>query len=364
MAQKTENIQGIQILRALAAVAVALGHSQYGAAGRASTEFFSWDHMLEAGVDLFFVISGFIMMLVSDPASGRENTAGIFLTRRVQRIVPLYWFYTLILATGALVVPSLLRWTTVTPDLLFTSLFFIPAAHPVSGTVQPLLSVGWTLQYEMFFYLCFAAVLGLKPGARVTAMAVLFAGLMILTGITGRETAALTFLGNPIVFEFVAGMGMYWLYRHGCVTRRAAAPVAAIALPLVVWLVGSGTAAPLEDVMDHRWLRAIAWGVPALLVFYVGLAIRDVPGAAGRALAKLGDASYSLYLSHVFVAAVIGKAWAALGQEPSPAFGVLVVVPVCIAAALVSYRFIERPLGALARRAAGLWPKAARPRQS
>ncbi|MGF6229941.1 exopolysaccharide production protein ExoZ [Inquilinus ginsengisoli] len=351
-------------MRGLAATVVALGHSQYGAAGRLSTDFFSWDHMLGAGVDLFFVISGFIMMLVSDPASGRESTPGIFLLRRFQRIVPLYWFYTLLLVVSAILVPSLLRWTTLTPDLVFTSLFFIPSFHPVNGLVQPLLSIGWTLQYEMFFYLCFAAVLGLSLGARVVAMTVLFAGLMVLTSAIGRETAILSFLGNPIVFEFVAGMGVYWLYCRGWVTRRAAVPIAAVALPVVVWLVGSGTAAPLEDVLDRRWLRAVVWGVPALLVFYVGLAIHDMPGAAGRALAKLGDASYSLYLSHVFVAAILGKGWAALGHGPSSVFGALVVLPCCIVAALVSYSFVERPLGAMARRAAGLLQKAPQTRPS
>lgn len=354
-----QQIGNIQILRALAAVGVALAHSQYGVAGRTGTDFFAWDHMSEAGVDLFFVISGFIMMLVSDPAVGRESKPGVFLLRRVQRIVPLYWFYTLLLAAGSLAIPSLLRWTTVTPDLLLTSLFFIPAAHPVSGTVQPLISVGWTLQYEMYFYLCFVAVLGLKTGARVVAMALFFSALMIVTAVTGRGTAVLTFIANPIVFEFVAGMAVYWIFRRGWVTRRSAV-VAGVALPVVLWLFGSGVAAPLGEVLDQRWLRPVAWGVPAALVFVLGLALRDVPGAAGRALRHLGDASYSLYLSHVFVAAALGMVWAALGHQPSAAFGVLVVVPCCIAAALVSYRLIERPLGAVVRRAAGLWPRTQR----
>jgi len=361
MAQKPENIQGIQILRALAAVSVVLVHARFGSTAPDATAFFSWARLPEAGVDLFFVISGFIMMLVSDPATGRENTPRIFLGRRIRRIVPLYWFFTLALAAGATAFPSLLRWTTVTPDLVLTSLFFIPSAHPVSGTVQPLMSVGWTLQYEMFFYLCFAAVLGLKIGARVAAIAVLFAGLMILTSITGRDTAILTFVGHPVVIEFVAGMGMYWLYRQGWVTRRAALPVA-IALVPVVWLVGSGAGAPLEDILPLHWIRPIAWGVPAAMVFYVGLAIREVTGAAGRALAKLGDASYSLYLCHVFAVAIINKAWMALGHEQGPA--VWIVLPLCIVAGFVSYHYIERPLGTLVRRGGDLWPGASRPSRS
>jgi exopolysaccharide production protein ExoZ len=348
-------IQTVQILRALAAVLVVLVHSQYGAMTAASSHFFSWGRMPEAGVDLFFVISGFIMMLVSD---GRESTPGVFLLRRIQRIVPLYWAYTLALAALAVAIPSALRFTTLTPDLLLRSLFFIPTANPVNGVIQPLLSAGWTLQYEMFFYLCFAAAIRLSLGARVATMATLFGGLMILTGLTGRETAALQFLGNPLVLEFVAGMGVYWLYRRGWVTRRAAVPIGLIVLPAALWLVGSGVAAPLEDAVDHRWIRPIAWGIPAVLLFYVGVAIREVPGAVGRALAHLGDASYSLYLCHWFVVAAILKVWAALGHNPSATFGVLFVMPCCIVAGLVSHRWIETPLGKAAR---GDWIKRFRP---
>lgn len=345
-------IQSVQILRAIAAVLVVLVHSQFGAPTAASADFFSWGRMPEAGVDLFFVISGFIMMLVSDPGTGREGTPGIFLLRRIQRIVPLYWFYTLSLAALAAAIPSILRFTTLTPELLLTSLLFIPSTNPANGQVQPLLSVGWTLQYEMFFYLCFAAIIRLGLGARVATLATLFVGLMILTGFTGRDTAALQFLGNPLMLEFVAGMGVYWFYRRGWVARQAAVPIGLIALPVLLWLVGSGAAAPLEGAVDHRWVRPIAWGIPAALLFYVGVAIREVPGAVGRVLAHLGDASYSLYLCHLFVVAVLIKAWAALGREPSAAFGLLVVLPACILAGLLSYRFIERPLAVVVRGAA------------
>lgn len=355
-------IQTVQIMRAMAAVLVVLVHSQYGALTAASSHFFSWGRMPEAGVDLFFVISGFIMMLVSDPETGRESAPGVFLLRRIQRIVPLYWFYTLLLAAGAVVMPSLLRFTTLTPELLLTSLFFIPV-YASNGVVQPLLAVGWTLQYEMFFYLCFAAAIRLSLGARVVVMAAAFACLMTLTGLTGRETAALQFLGNPLVLEFVAGMGVYWLWRRGWVTRRIAAPIAIVALPALLWLVGSGAATPLEDAVDHRWVRPIAWGIPAVLLFYVGVAIREVPGAVGRALAHLGDASYSLYLCHWFVVAAILNVWAALGHSPSAAFGVLFVMPCCIAAGLFSYHVIEKwllgkQLGKLARRIKRFQPAA------
>lgn len=350
MPKQAGTIQGIQILRAVAAVAVAAGHSQYGQAARTTTDFFTWDHMAEGGVDLFFIISGFIMMLVSDPLTGRETARSTFLIRRVQRVVPLYWFFNLLLAAGAVAMPSLLRWTTISPELVLTSMFFIPAFHPVNGGVQPLISVGWTLQYEAFFYVVFACLLPLGLGARVVVAAALFTGLVSVAGLAGRGSALAVFLANPIMFEFVAGMAVYWLYRRGGVTRQAGAVVAVLALPVAFWAVGSGVASPLGALIDPRWHRAIAWGVPALLLFYSGLALFDIPGMAGRALVKLGDASYSLYLSHVFVAAAAGKLWAHMGHQTSAAFGLLLVLPCCIVAALLCHRFIERPLGAAVRR--------------
>ena len=352
-------IQGIQILRGIAASLVVLVHSQYGDNYNIATDLFSWSRLFEMGVDLFFVTSGFIMMLVSDPLTGRETSPHHFLVRRIQRIVPLYWFYTLLLTFGAVLVPSILRWTTLTPSLVLKSLFFVPSFHPVDGQLHPLLAQGWTLNYEMFFYLCFAVMIGLALGTRVIAMASLFVALWGLSLAVGQDTAFMAFLGNTIVFEFVAGMGLYWVYRRGWVVARAAIP-AAIALPILIWLIGSGTAAPLAAGLDQISLRCIVWGIPSLLAVYVVLALPEMSNPVARALSTLGDASYSLYLCHTFVVAVVVRIWRMLGHESSLAFGLLVILPCCIAVSLLSYRLIERPLIALTRRAAGiLTPKPA-----
>lgn len=357
--RKTEHFQGIQILRGIAASAIVLVHSQFGAAARTSTDVFAWDHMLEAGVDLFFVISGFIMMLVSDPASGREAKAGVFLARRIERIVPLYWFYILLLVAGTLAVPSLLRWTVLTPELVLTSLFFIPAFHPVNGNVQPLISIGWTLQYEMFFYLLFAIGIARGLGVRIVWTGYIFALLVLGAPYAEQQTAFIVFVSNPIVFEFLAGMVLYWLLRRGLVVRRAAIPIAFVILPVLVWSIGSGAAAPLVEGLGPRWHRCLAWGLPAALLVYSMLAFRQIPGPVGRGLERLGDASYSLYLSHLFVVAIVARLWTKAGFEVSPAFGVFVVLPIAIGVAFLSYYVVERPLGRIARRVTTITQKAA-----
>lgn len=358
--RKTEHFQGIQILRGVAASAIVLVHSQWGAPGRTNTDVFAWEHMLEAGVDLFFVISGFIMMLVSDPASGRETSATDFLVRRIQRIVPLYWFYTLLLVGGALAIPSLLRWAVLSPELVLKSLFFVPAFHPVNGNVQPLVSIGWTLQYEMFFYLLFAVCVGRSLGTRIVWIAWIFGCLLIGGAVAEQRTAFVVFVSNPIVLEFLAGMIVYWLFRRGLAVRRAAIPIAFVLLPLLIWSIGSGAAAPLAANLDPRWHRCLAWGLPAALLVYSVLAFGEVPGAVGRGLERLGDASYSLYLSHLFVVALVARIWTKLGLEVTPAFGVLVVLPAAVAAAFLSYYFVEKPLGRLAQRLTEIIPRAVR----
>lgn len=355
--KKAEHFQGIQILRGIAASAIVLVHSQYGTVARTSTNVFAWDQMLEAGVDLFFVISGFIMMLVSDPKAGRETTGGGFLVRRIERIVPLYWFYMLLLIAGALVFPSLLRWTVLTPELVLNSFLFVPAFHPVNGNVQPLISIGWTLQYEMFFYLLFAVAVRRGLGIRIVWIAYIFLCLVIGARYAERQTAFVVFVGNPIVFEFLAGMVLYWMLRRGLVVRRAAIPIAFLVLPLLVWSIGSGAAAPLVEGLDPKWHRCFAWGLPAALLVYSMLAFREIPGPIGRGLERLGDASYSLYLSHLFVVALVAKLWTKAGFEISPAFGLFVVLPAAIGGAFLSYHFAEKPLGRLARRVTEITPK-------
>lgn len=351
MPKDSQTITWIQILRGIAASLIVLAHLRYQAIITPGVNLFGWHEPLSAGVDIFFVISGFIMMLVTDPATGRKSRPGAFLANRITRIVPLYWVYTLLLTIGAIVVPSILRWTVLTPDIVIRSLLFIPSFHPVDGEIHPLLAQGWTLQYEMFFYICFTFLIGLTTGARIIAMAVLFAALSVLAGMVGRETALMAFVGDTIIFEFVAGMALYWAWRRGWVVTWAAIPIALIVLPGLIWAIGSGAAAPFVTDLDQQRLRFIVWGIPSLLVVYVFLAMPEVSGPVARGLTRIGDASYSLYLGHSFVVAAALLAWSALGHESSAAFRLLLVFPLAIIASLIAYAVVERPLLALSRRA-------------
>ena len=167
----------INRLRAFAVVSVAIGHCLHEAAKFPNASFFL-ENMgsaltFEIGVDIFFVISGFIMVYVTWGKLDRPGAHWHFLRARLIRIVPLYWFYTLLLAAVALTVPSVLDTAIFSVEQLLSLLLFIPGLF--GADARPLLKFGWTLNYEMFFYAVF--FLGIQLGGHRTPW-VVFIGLL------------------------------------------------------------------------------------------------------------------------------------------------------------------------------------------
>ncbi|MEY9103377.1 peptidoglycan/LPS O-acetylase OafA/YrhL [Sinorhizobium fredii] len=169
-------IRTIQYLRAAAALAVVVFH----AAEKTGHDF----AVGAAGVDVFFVISGFIMWVISDR---RPLTPAKFIWDRIRRIVPIYWFATAVMIAGALagLFPNL----ALTLDHVLASLFFIPFRSPSSGEIWPLLVQGWTLNFEMLFYAVFAASLLLPRHWRLPAIAGLFVALVTIGWVAPLEDA-------------------------------------------------------------------------------------------------------------------------------------------------------------------------------
>ena len=146
----------IQGLRAVAAAAVVIGHFQGYTAPPGMHYWLPYNEMAGAGVDLFFVISGFVMVYSSTPFFGPTDGPASFLSRRIIRIVPLYWFCTTIYVVIATAAPSFdIQYSG---EFLAKSYFFIPVARP-SGDINPVVGQGWTLNYEMLFYVIFAPAL-------------------------------------------------------------------------------------------------------------------------------------------------------------------------------------------------------------
>ncbi|WP_421580338.1 acyltransferase family protein [Shinella sp. M31] len=313
-------LYGIQYLRALAALAVVAFH----AAERTGYAF----AIGAAGVDVFFVISGFIMWVI---VKRRPVSPGRFLLDRIRRIVPVYWLATGVMVAGALagLFPNLV----LTAGHVAASLAFVPARSPSSGEIWPVLVQGWTLNYEMFFYLVFAACLALPQRLRLPGMAGLF-GMLVVLGLLVESDAPLFLVyTRPIILEFVAGMLIARLWLDNQVPGR----------PLAFALVGLGLAGfaaigvlrlPFDEWTCGPLACALVYGTAALEKH------RGIPRLALPVM--LGDASYSIYLWHTFAISVTAKAGTLLGMPPALAF----ILSICagLALGLVAYRLIERPL--------------------
>ncbi|KAB1592078.1 acyltransferase [Burkholderia cepacia] len=269
----------IQAARAFAALAVVAYHMHVLPFG-------------QAGVDVFFVISGFIMSWVA-PGEGR-----MFFRKRLVRIVPLYWVTTLGIYAIAVLRPQWLNSTTAAPEYLIKSLLFVPYVKE-NGHWGPLNLNGWTLEYEMLFYVIVAASLvGVRARFATAFAALILASFCLWAAIDGTPGKVAHHLGQPIVLEFGLGVVAYRMLQTGFVRRIVtpawvlAACVAVAAIPLSHALFGT----------PQAFARIALWGVPAcvLIVSLVALDMRNV-SIGNRVADSLGAASYSIYLLHPYV---------------------------------------------------------------
>lgn len=247
----------------------------------------------ETGVDIFFVLSGFVMWLTT---SGRNMTPVDFARKRVKRIVPLYWLATLFSAAVALIAPSLLKSTAFDLPHLMASLLFVPWINPVDPTmIAPLIVPGWTLNYEMFFYFVFALLLPIREDYRLPALFGAFAAILIVCHLL-PETTATKFYGEPIILEFLAGAMLGWLYRQKVLLPQRWA--------WVLLAVGFAFLFINEDLVrpDDRYY---GWGIPAIFIVYSAVSIDFSKLPFVRWLNYLGDASYEIYITHAFTLAFL-----------------------------------------------------------
>lgn len=301
-----------------------------------------------AGVDLFFVISGFIMVRTTTRPGGVAPIA--FLKNRIARVVPSYWLLTLLVFALAVAAPSLFVGTEATVVTLAKSLGFIPYQR-ADGLVRPLLFVGWSLNYEMLFYLVFAAALAVRH--RVPQVTVTVALLLVLVwggAALHPRSAAAAFYTSPIMLEFAFGMVLARVYPRFSENPRIVPIAWAVVVVGAAGLLGGGGLAAMGGAMVTGPLFT---GLAATLVLGGALQLERVGGwPALRRLSHMGDASYALYLTHPLVTVAVTKlaARAGLITPVLAPFLVLAAFGLASIVALFYYRWIERPLSAAARR--------------
>lgn len=296
-----------------------------------------------AGVDIFFVVSGFVMVHSSARLFGQGGASRVFLLRRLIRIVPLYWTATLAFLAVALLLPGALNSRPPSPSDLAASLLFWPFVN-AAGSVQPVYSLGWTLNYEMLFYGLFALALAFARTARGVAglVALALAVLLAAQGLFGLPLP-FSFWGQPIVLEFALGMAI------GLARAEGARLSGALrwAFVLAAGLLFMATAAWSQGTPA----AVAAFGAAsALVVAAAALGRGEVaPSALVRLLARLGDASYALYLVHPFAMRALREVFVRAGMATPRLYVALALVLACVAA-LAVHRWFERPATRALRR--------------
>lgn len=315
-------LNSVQYLRAIAATMVVIYHVLGEVYGARSNDNFSIV-MFSGGVDLFFVISGFVMF---QSTADKTLAPHEFIRARLIRIVPLYWCATLAaLAYFPLVQGKALP---AARDIVL-SLLFIPYSSPTEA-FPPVLHPGWTLNYEMFFYALFACSLMFRrPNSRVMLVAASIAILVALKPMVAHWGEAARVYTSGLMLEFLMGVCIGVLHRRGAITHGG-------------WLVLAGIAMALV-FMGHNGLgtpRMVHFGLPASLIFAGMLSMENKVQRIAW-LALVGDASYSIYLSHAFTVDLLQRF---VPLRDAPAAMVLGVVMLSLIAGIVVYRVAEQPM--------------------
>ena len=300
-------LDGLELLRFLAALAVVTYHIPSIGIGH-------------FGVDIFFVISGFVMMLST------SNNTSQFLLKRVIRIAPLYWLTTLGVFGIALLAPSVLKSTDASIIDLTKSLFFIPFDKNGAGH-QPVLAVGWTLNYEMYFYALFALSCLLCSRFR-GVLAVSFIVVNIFIQGNFDNFVSQTY-ANLIVLEFGLGVALYLMLKKDIFQMLA-----------VLSLIGIGALFNFEE--GHRFFL---FGLPSLFLVLIAISYSNrLPNLS--LIPLLGGSSYALYLCHTFIIRVFDRLvdWFSNENSLLEVSAVLISLLGSIGVSILLFKYLENPI--------------------
>ena len=346
-------------MRAIAAIAVMFAHLhgvEVRNSGGAIILDSSWLSGV-SGVDLFFVISGFIMVWVAGNAAPGPTSLAKFYFARLVRIYPLWWLFAGLMAIYLFVaygVPwdadKLTAVNVSGPEHLFKSFLLIP------HEAFPILPLGWTLIHEIYFYLIFGLLLLLPRGYRTPAM--LLWGLVIMAGVSAGLTGfyastLIDLLFYPMTLEFLMGAAVAKLVQAGWTRLRWPALVLGI-----LWLT---LAQQMVDFQSTERLlpteRTFAFGPAFALITYALVAFERTTQLGKwvpEVLVRIGDWSYALYLGHLLVISTVARVYFPIfgqsGWIDNLGFVVLASI-ISLLMAGFTYQVFERPLLKLSRNA-------------
>ncbi len=308
---------------------------------------FAGTEMANAGVDVFFVISGLIMALITYGKNFNNQQARNFFIKRITRVYPIYWIYLILfllgnsLAQGAL--PEMADSTGF--GTLLQSITLFPS-HEL-----PILIIAWTLKFEVFFYILFTLLIALGKHAQNHYLYLFSIAVVSIGTIFDLQIPLYRQVTDPLLLEFVIGVfigTVYLKHQHRYATFFLTFGFFLIALELVGY-----SPAELLNLYGTRFGRVVRFGIPAAFLVTGFLFSENwIRKFSPKILLRLGDASYSLYLSHILVLSISAKIWSLFHLNAylhDALLGVYLLL-VCLSWSLVSHRYLEQPLIRLARK--------------
>jgi exopolysaccharide production protein ExoZ len=349
MASTNTNLTSIQSLRGFAALAVCLAHlhaveTKFGGAPLLG----NWAISGFAGVDLFFVISGFVMVWVTRADQGQASALPAFWLARFMRIYPLWWLVLSAIVAVWMIKPGWVYASHLTDPNILRSYLLFPAKE------LPLHAVGWTLIHEVWFYLVFGLLL-LAPARFFPALLVVWAAIVASAALvlTSPLDPVVALIRHPLTLEFVLGAGI------GMLASKRIFPAPRLMLQFGCFVLLLSILSIRENptaFFGQEWPRVWQFGLPAALILWGWVGLEQQSGShTPRWSQALGNWSYGLYLIHVPVFVAIGRLAAPLSREGQLDNIALLTVALAgaIGTAYVLHVMFERPVGKLAHNLVG-----------
>ena len=326
------HFDSIQALRGIMALFILLEHVRFLFCGA-------------FGVDVFFCISGFMIMFSS------YKSTDYFMRKRLIRILPLYYLMTVGTFLLLLLFPSMFEQTKANPVFLIKSLCFVPF-DVGNGVLQPILRIGWTVNCEMFFYFIFFIAMKISFRYRGAVCSAFLGIVVLIRYVSGLEVPFLKFYGDGVMLDFILGISCYYIVRWLYETHQKkpfSKVISGIAmLVFAVVLIGLTMTRKEIDIVGLR--RPLTWGLAAMVLvisaFLIGLNVK-IP----KFFVFLGNISFSLYLMHYYPVMLLDrKVFDFSVATPKAVIGVFISVALCIAVAAISWFVMEKKFGNLLRK--------------
>lgn len=329
MTSNSGQIYCLQLMRAIAATSVVYLHT------------FTLPLRGSFGLDLFFVISGFVMCMIIERTI---PTPLEFFMKRLTRIVPLYWMFTTAVLAVAWTAPHLMGTTVANFDNYLKSLLFMPHFRQ-DGQLFPVLMPGWTLNFEMLFYFLICTALMLYRRHFVALVSLVLVMIYGLGYFYPAASVGRVFFHDSLWLEFVLGMACFRLFRHHLIR----------AVPKIIYVLVLMVSATVLVYFENWVDRFISAGLPCFLILLSALqfeeCLKSMHSSFLRFLVHIGDASYATYLSHMFVIGAVERLFfRSIGIVEKNMATALFTITCCLVVGSLVYKLIDAPIVEMSRR--------------